>query len=190
MRGFLPLISNNSATHIHGLSVFLTEGFLFARDVSLKNPVDCWLCFRLAVLHSVSYFLLVYRSPSSSLCTGVDAVPSNIDEVLSMNLSTNVFVFGEFNVRHKDWLTFLGGTDRPDVIIFLSQKTLLRWLTFLLGSLAMTLTILLFWTYLVLLALVFVQQWLSLHWEILIMLLSQLLLTFRQTQNGMPRFIT
>ena len=66
----------------------------------------------------MSYFLLVYRSPSSSLCTGVDAVPSNIDVFLSMNLSTNVFVFGEFNVRHKDWLTFLGGTDRPDELCY------------------------------------------------------------------------
>ena len=33
-----------------------------------------------------------------------------------------------------------------------------------------------------LLTLVFVLQWLSLHWEILIIWMSQLLLTFRQTQ--------
>ena len=57
-------------------------------------------------------------------------------------------------------------------IIFLSQITSLRWLTFLLGS--QTLVVLLFWIYLFLLTLVFVLQWLSLHWEILIMLLSQL----------------
>ena len=52
------------------------------------------------------------------------------------------------------------------VIIFLSQMTLLRWLTFLLGSLAVTLTFLLFWIYLFLLTLVFALQWLSLHWKI------------------------
>ena len=51
--------------------------------------------------------------------------------------------------------------------------TLLRWLTFLLGSLTVTITALLFWIYLFLLTLVFVLQWFSLHWEILIMLLSQ-----------------
>ena len=56
------------------------------------------------------------------------------------------------------------------VIIFLSQMTLLRWLTFLLGSLTMTLTALLLWIYFSLLMLVFVLQWLFLHWEILIML--------------------
>ena len=68
--------------------------------------------------------------------------------------------------------------------------TLLRWLTFLLGSLAVTLTVLLFWIYLFLLTLVLSLQWLSLHWEILIMMLSHFPLIFHQTLNGMPRFIT
>ena len=62
--------------------------------------------------------------------------------------------------------------------------TLLRWLTFLLGSQIVSLTVLVFWIYLFLLTLVFVQQWLSLDWEILIMLLSQFPLTFQQTQNS------
>ena len=52
------------------------------------------------------------------------------------------------------------------VIIFLSQMTLLRWLTFLLGSQTVILIVLLFWIYLFLLTLVFVLQWLSLYWEI------------------------
>ena len=30
-----------------------------------------------------------------------------------INPSANVFVFGDFNVHHKDWLTYSGGTDRP-----------------------------------------------------------------------------
>ena len=37
----------------------------------------------------------------------------NIDEVLSINLSANVLVFGDFNVHHKDWLSYSGGTDQP-----------------------------------------------------------------------------
>ena len=70
-----------------------------------------------------------------------------------------------FNVHHKDWLTYSGGTDRPGEFCynFLSQLTLIRWLIFLLRSLTVTLTILLFWIYLFLSALVFVLQWLSLH---------------------------
>ena len=62
-------------------------------------------------------------------------------------------------------------------IIFLSQITLLRWLTFLLGSKTVTLTVLLFWIYLFLLTLVFLLQWLSFQWGILIILLSQFPLT-------------
>ena len=31
-----------------------------------------------------------------------DATSSNIDEILSVNPSGNVFVFGDFNAHHKD----------------------------------------------------------------------------------------
>ena len=41
------------------------------------------------------------------------SISSNIDQVLSINPSANVFVFGDFNVHHKDWLIYSGGTDRP-----------------------------------------------------------------------------
>ena len=44
--------------------------------------------------------------------------PSNIDEVLSINPSANVLVFGDFNVHHKDWLTYSGGTDRPGELYY------------------------------------------------------------------------
>ena len=76
------------------------------------------LCFRLALLHSVSYFFFLYRSPSSSLCTVFYSISSNIDEVLLINPSANVFVFGDFNVHHKDWLTYSGGTGRPGELCY------------------------------------------------------------------------
>ena len=47
-----------------------------------------------------------------------DSISSNIDEVLSINPSANVFVFGDFNVHHKDWLTYSGGTDRPGELYY------------------------------------------------------------------------
>ena len=75
------------------------------------------------------------------------------------------------------------------VIIFLSEMTLLRWLTFLHGSQTVILIVLLFWIYFFFLTLVFVLQWLFLHREILIMLLSQFRLTFQLIHNGMPHFI-
>ena len=66
----------------------------------------------------MSYFFFLYRSPFSSLCTVFDSISSNIDEVLSINPSANVFVFGDFNVHHKDWLTYSGGTDRPGELCY------------------------------------------------------------------------
>ena len=96
---------------MHGLAVYVKEGLPFARDLSLENSADSYLCFRLALLHSVSYFFFLCRPPSLSLCAGF--ISSNIDEVLSINPSAIIFVFGDFNIHHKDWLTYSGGTDRP-----------------------------------------------------------------------------
>ena len=110
---------------MHGLAVYVKEGLPFAWDLSLENSADSYLCFRLALLHSVSYFFFLYQSPSSSLSMVFDSISSSIDEVLLINPSANV-IFGDFNVHHKDLLTYSGGTDRPGVIIFLSQTTLLR----------------------------------------------------------------
>ena len=119
-----------------------------------------------------------------------DSISSNIDEVLSINPSTNVFVFGDFNVHHKDWLTYSGGTDRPGELCynFSISNDLTQMVNFptripdcdshspaLLD--------------LFLLMLVFVLQWLSLHWAILIMLLSQFPLTFHHIHNELSRFI-
>ena len=118
MRGYLPLIRKDSSTHMHGRAVYVKEGLPFARDLSLENSSDSYLCFRLALLHSVSYFFFLYRSPSSALCTVFDSVSSNIDEVLSINPSANVFVFGDFNVHHRDWLTYSSGTDRPGELCY------------------------------------------------------------------------
>ena len=103
---------------MHGLTVYVKEGLPFARDLSLENSADSYLCFRLALLHSVSYFFVLYRSPSSALCTVFYSISSNIDEVLSINPSANVFVFGDFNIHHKDWLTYSSGTDRPGELCY------------------------------------------------------------------------
>ena len=65
----------------------------------------------------MSYFFFLCRSPSLSLCTVFDTISSNIDEVLSINPFANVFVFGDFNVHHKDWLIYSGGTDRSGALL-------------------------------------------------------------------------
>ena len=46
-----------------------------------------------------------------------DSISSNI-EVLSINPSANVFVFGDLNVHHKDCFTYSGGTDQPGELCY------------------------------------------------------------------------
>ena len=71
--------------------------------------------------------------------------------------------------------------DLVNSVVITDDLTHFKCLTFLLGSLIVTCTVMLFWIYLFLLSLVFVLRWLSLQLEILIMLLSQFPLTFHQT---------
>ena len=73
--------------------------------LSLEKSADSYLCFQ-------SYFFFLSRSPASPLCIFFDSISSNIDKVLSINPSANVFDFAEFNVHHQDWFTYCGGTDR------------------------------------------------------------------------------
>ena len=118
MRGYLPLIRKDSITHMNGLAVYVKKGLPFAWELSLENPADSYLCFQMALLYSVCYFFFLYRSPSSFLCMVFYSISSNIDEFLSINPSANVFVFGDFNVHHKDWLTYSSGTDRPGELCY------------------------------------------------------------------------
>ena len=54
--GYLPLIRNDSSTHMHGFAIYVKEGLPFARDFPLENSTASYLCFCLALFHSVSYF--------------------------------------------------------------------------------------------------------------------------------------
>ena len=60
VRGCHPLIRKDSSIHMHGLAVYVKEGLPSARDLSLENSADSYLYFRLALLHSVSYFFFLY----------------------------------------------------------------------------------------------------------------------------------
>ena len=125
VRGYLSLIRKDSVTQI-------VLQFMWRKDF-LLHRTHPW---KTLSIHS-----------SSSLCMVFDAISSNIDDFLSINPSANVFVFGDSN--HKDCITYSDGTYRlvNFVIIFLSQMILLRWLTSLLGSQTVTLTVPLFWIF-------------------------------------------
>ena len=74
MRGYLPLIRKDSGTHMHGLTVYVTEGLPFARDLSLENSPDSyvfdWLYFTQCLtsfssidhlLHVCAWFLILFH---------------------------------------------------------------------------------------------------------------------------------
>ena len=131
---------------MHGLAVYVKEGLLFAWDVSLENSTDPYLCFQPASLHSVSYFFFLYRSPSLFLCTVFDSISSNM---IRFSRLTHLLMF-----LSLETLTSIIRTGLPilvelidlvnSVILFLSQMTLVRCLTFLLESQTVILIVLLF----------------------------------------------
>ena len=67
---------------------------------------------------SLSVLLLFPHSITFFNFHGFDAISTNIDEVLSINPSANVFVFGDYKVYHKDWLTYPGKTNKPGELCY------------------------------------------------------------------------
>ena len=103
---------------MHSLAVCVKDRLSFAWDLSLENSTDSYLCFRLALLHSMSYFFILSGSSSLFLCTVFYSISSNIDEVFSINPSADVFAFRDFNIHYKDWLTYSGGTERSGELCY------------------------------------------------------------------------
>ena len=118
MKSYLPLIQKDSITHIHGLGVYVKDELPFAKDLSLENSANSYLCIWLALLHSVSYFYFLCQSTSLSLCMVFYSISSNTDEILLINSPANVFVFRDFNIHHKDSLTYSGETDKPGELCY------------------------------------------------------------------------
>ena len=96
-----------------------------------------------------------------------DAISSKIHDFPFINRYA-VFVFGDFNIHHKGWLTYSGGTDGPGKLYY--NFSLLNDLTLMLNfptriaqcnpeSTLLDLFI-------------SVLRWLSLHWKVLIKLVS------------------
>ena len=101
---------------------------------------------------------------------------------LGINPSPALIVFGNSDVYYKGWKLSFHLVKLTNLVnaavILLSKTTLLRWLTFLLGSWTVTLDNLALLDFFFLLTLVFALMWLSLHWKILIILFSQFPWTF------------
>ena len=142
VRGCLPLIGKDFITHMHGLAVYVKEGLPFAQDLSIENSVYSYLCFQLVLLHSVSYFFFLFQSPYLYVQFLM------LFYLTYMRLSW--FVLGNFNIIIKTGQPILVELIHlvNSALLFLSQMILLRWLTFLLRFLTVSLAVLLFWIYL------------------------------------------
>ena len=86
---------------MHHQTVHVKEGLPFAQDLLLENSEVPYL-FSTDLTQFVPYFF-----------SSIDAISSNIDELLSINSSPTEFVFDDFNAYHKDWLTYIDEIDRP-----------------------------------------------------------------------------
>ena len=148
----------------HQKERFAFSGTFFCIGLNC-NAADSYICFWLVLFQSVPYFFFLYQSPW--LCMVFDAISSNIYDFPLINRYA-VFVFGDFNIHHKDWLTYSGGTDGPGKLYY--NFSLLNDLTLMLNfptriaqcnpeSTLLDLFI-------------SVLRWLSLYWKVLIKLVS------------------
>ena len=85
------------------------------------------MCFRLALLHSTTFIFFLYRSPSSSPCSVVEAVSSNIDKTLILQPFANIMVCGDFNVHNTEWFCHSHTTDVAG--LFCQEFTMVQDLT-------------------------------------------------------------
>ena len=111
----LPSFNPKGFLYSHARSHSLCEG----RASFCSGLISRKLC-KFLVVFDWLYFTQCLTSFSSinhlrSLCM---VISPNIDDFLLINPSTNVFVFGDFNVHHKDWLTYFSGTDRPGELCY------------------------------------------------------------------------
>ena len=88
------------------------EGLPFARDLSLENSADSYLCFQLALLHcnlllfpiSITFFIFVQFLILFYLAQ------------MRFPRSTHLLMF--LIVHHNDWLIYSGRTDQPGELCY------------------------------------------------------------------------
>ena len=100
LRGYFPLTQTDYYSYTWSCSLCIKGNWFCTWLISKKLRV---------FLHS---YLAAVLLPFLILITVFfvsmvfDAISSNIDEVLSINPSANIFVFRDYRIHHKYWLTF------------------------------------------------------------------------------------
>ena len=171
VRGCISLIWKDSSTHMHGHTVHVKEGVPLAWDLQI-NSTDSYLSFLLTLLHSV-LLLFLLSITFFVLCTFFYSLLSNVDEVLLINHLLMCLYLETLTSIIQTGLSIL--VELMDlvnsVIIFFISSNLTQMVNFptrIPYCDSHSPALLNFF----LLVLVVVLKWLSLHWDILIMLLS------------------
>ena len=95
---------------MHGLAIFARSNLPIARQVDVEDPRESFMCFKLSLLWSTTFLFFLYRSPSSQNCSVIQSVSNN-----ATHNSANVFVFGDFNINHEEWLEFSHDTNASGI---------------------------------------------------------------------------
>ena len=122
---------------MHGLAVYMKEWLLHEAYLYKTLQILIYVLNWFYIIKCLTSFSSIYHH---CLYAVFYAISSKIDEVLLIKPSANVFVFGDFNVHRRDWLTYFGGTYSlvDSSYSFSISNDLLRWLTFLLRSLLLS----------------------------------------------------
>ena len=106
----ISLISNCLATHqpiarmlgICTSFVFILLAIFRLLERLFLRMKTSLMCFLLVLLHSTTFIIFLYHSPSSSSCSVIEAVSSNM--ALILQPFANIMVCGEFNAHKTEWL--------------------------------------------------------------------------------------
>ena len=97
VRGYLLLCRKDAIPHMLDLVANVRKRLLFARDSSFEESVDLYLCFRLVLLDTVSWFFFLCESPSLSFSRVFLCIFTNINSIF---LSTPLD-FSDFDLGHS-----------------------------------------------------------------------------------------
>ena len=109
VRRYFSLIGKDSITHIMAIK------FMWRKDI-LLHVASPWKILKILTyvfnwLYFISVFLLFFTDHCLRLYARFFmTVSSNIDKVLFIKPCATTFIFGDFNIHHKGWLTYSGGT--------------------------------------------------------------------------------
>ena len=104
-------------------NLFLWSFNLFKERTSFCKCPVCWklwgFLFMLPIKFTSFIILLFFFMVQDPISCAWN------DKILLAALSTNVFVFGDFNIHHKDWLSYFDRYDR--LFVNLLQPFYLQW---------------------------------------------------------------